>query len=75
LSDLLQRRQLIVGNVSAIIFLKAVNEEPPVTLVGCNKCSCATTLAATRKPNTFLYNTTAEIGIDQTLAHFYNRIT
>src|SRR5664279_62678 len=72
LGDTLQRIQFIAGDISSIILLEAINEEPLVSLVGRNECPCATTLAAACKPDTFLHNTAAQIGINQTLGHFLN---
>jgi len=74
MSNFLQGRQFVFGDVGPIIFLKTVNKEPSLPFVGCHESSCAPTLAATCQTNTFLYNTAAKISIDQTLTHLHNSI-
>ena len=48
-----QRFQFLDCDVVPLVFLKSENKEPPVVLVGCQQCSCATSLSSARKRNPF----------------------
>src|SRR3972149_6097218 len=63
--EVLQRFELLVADVRALVLLEPENEKPSAPPAGRHECSRPAALAPTRKRNPLLDDAATQLGIDQ----------